>query len=49
MTTVFKALSDDTRRQIIKLLDNRDMTEKEISENFSISKPSISKHLDIFK
>ena len=46
MTTVFKALSDDTRRQILKLLANGDMTAKEISENFTISKPAISKHLD---
>lgn len=49
MTTVFKALSDDTRRQILKLLANGDMTAKEISENFTISKPAISKHLDILK
>ena len=28
MTTVFKALSDDTRRQILKLLANGDMTAK---------------------
>ena len=49
MTPVFKALSDDTRRQIPKLLANGDMTAKEISENFTISKPAISKHLDILK
>ena len=30
MTTVFKALSDDTRRQILKLLANGDMTAKEL-------------------
>lgn len=49
MTTVFKALSDDTRRQILKLLANGDLTAKEIAENFTISKPAISKHLDILK
>lgn len=49
MNTVFKALSDDTRRQILKLLANGDMTAKEISENFNISKPAISKHLDVLK
>lgn len=49
MTTVFKALSDDTRRQILKLLAKQDMTAKEIAENFSISKPAISKHLDVLK
>nr|WP_317283637.1 autorepressor SdpR family transcription factor [uncultured Sellimonas sp.] len=49
MTSVFKALSDDTRRQILKLLTNGDMTAKEIAENFEISKPAISKHLDVLK
>ncbi len=49
MTTVFKALSDDTRRQILKLLANGDLTAKEIAENFTISKPAISKHLDLLK
>lgn len=49
MTTVFKALSDDTRRQILKLLADGDMTAKEIAENFTISKPAISKHLDVLK
>ena len=36
MTAVFKALSDDTRRQFLNLLANGDMTAKEISENFTI-------------
>lgn len=49
MNTVFKALSDDTRRKILMLLANGDMTAKEISENFLISKPAISKHLDVLK
>ena len=35
MTTVFKALSDDTRRQILKLLADGDMTAKDISEHFT--------------
>ena len=46
MTTVFKALSDDTRRQILKLLANGDMTAKEISENFTISKPAVTYSLN---
>lgn len=44
-----KALADPTRRQIIKLLRNKDMTAGEIAEYFSISKPSISHHLNILK
>ena len=46
---VFKALSDKTRRKIINLLKQKDMTAGEIAENFNISKPSISEHLKILK
>lgn len=46
---IFKALSDETRREIVKLLKERDMSAGEISEYFSISKPSISFHLKILK
>lgn len=49
MNKVFKALSDDTRRQILKLLAEKDMTAGEIADNFKISKPAISKHLDALK
>nr|WP_317358159.1 autorepressor SdpR family transcription factor [uncultured Tyzzerella sp.] len=49
MTKVFKALSDETRREILKLLSKKDLTAGEISSNFNMSKPSISKHLDILK
>jgi DNA-binding transcriptional ArsR family regulator len=46
---VFKALSDANRRKIISLLRKKDMTAGEISEQFDISKPSISEHLKILK
>ncbi|ELC8442693.1 winged helix-turn-helix transcriptional regulator [Clostridium perfringens] len=49
MNKVFKALSDETRREILKLLNERDMSAGEIAENFKMSKPSISKHLDILR
>ncbi len=49
MNTLFKALNDETRREIIELLKNRDMNAGEIADNFNISKPSISHHLDILK
>ncbi|GEK90053.1 DNA-binding transcriptional regulator, ArsR family [Alkalibacterium putridalgicola] len=49
MSSVFKALSDPTRRKILALLRDRDMTAGEIAEQFDISKPAISKHLDILK
>lgn len=46
---LFKALSDPTRRQILKMLRERDLTAGEIAERFNISKPSISHHLNILK
>lgn len=49
LNLVFKALSDPTRREILKLLRRRDMTAGEIAEHFSITKPSISHHLGVLK
>ena len=49
MSKAFKALSDKTRREILKVLNNRDMSAGEIAEHFDMSKPSISKHLDILR
>jgi len=46
---VFKALSDPTRRKILQLLKENDLTAGEISDYFNISKPSISHHLNILK
>jgi len=49
MNSLFKALNDETRRQIVELLKERDMNAGEIAERFNISKPSISHHLDILR
>ncbi len=49
MNAIFKALNDETRRQIVELLKERDMNAGDIAEHFSMSKPSISHHLDILK
>lgn len=45
----FKALSDETRREILKLLNKKDMNAGEISDCFDMSRPSVSKHLDILR
>lgn len=45
----FKALGDETRREIIRLLREKDMSAGEIADAFTISKPSISHHLNILK
>ncbi len=49
MNTVFKALSDPTRRKILEYLKDSNMTAGEISDKFNISKPSISHHLNTLK
>lgn len=49
MNTFFKALNDPTRREILELLNNRDLTAGEIADKFEMSKPSISHHLDLLK
>jgi len=46
---LFKALNDDTRRQILELLKEDNLTAGQIADAFNISKPSISHHLDILK
>ncbi len=49
MNAFFKALNDSTRREILELLKQSDMTAGEIAERFNISKPSISHHLDLLR
>ena len=49
MNTIFKALNDQTRRDIVELLKRGDLTAGEIADHFDISKPSISHHLDLLK
>ena len=46
---MFKALNDPTRREILELLREKDMTAGEIVNMFNISGPSISHHLDLLK
>jgi len=49
LNELFKALSDPTRRKILELLKEKDMSAGEIADYFNISKPSISHHLNILK
>ena len=49
MDILFKALNDSTRREILQLLKNKNMSAGEIADAFKISKPSISHHLDLLK
>ena len=45
----FRALADPTRRQILQDLKDGELTAGEITARFSISGPSISRHLAILK
>ena len=49
LNTIFKALNDPTRREILELLKEKDLTAGEIADRFNISKPSISHHLDLLR
>ena len=49
MNSLFKALNDPTRREILELLKEKDLTAGEIAGQFNISKPSISHHLDLLR
>ena len=45
----FQALAHPCRRKIIQLLKWQNLSAGEIAEKFSISQPSVSRHLDVLK
>lgn len=45
----FKALADPTRRRILELLREHDLTAGELAEHFDMSEPSLSHHLATLK
>jgi len=49
LNLLFKALRDPTRRRILEMLKERDLTVGEISDAFPMTTPSISYHLDLLK
>jgi len=46
---VFRALSDPTRREILRMLRARDMSAGEISEKFPLAKSTLSGHFNVLK
>src|ERR1700722_8987008 len=48
-TSVFRALADPTRRQILQDLRDGELTAGDIASRFPISGPSISRHLTVLK
>ena len=51
MTTVeqmgFRALADPTRRSILQLLANNNLTIAEVADNFQMTRAAVKKHLTI--
>ncbi len=45
----FYSLSSPYRREILRLLKWQNMNAGDISEKFNISKPSVSRHLEVLK
>lgn len=49
MNAIYRALADPTRRKVLELLRERDMTAGEIADYFPLAKPTLSKHFAILK
>jgi len=49
MSEVYKALADPTRRRILELLREREMSAGEIAEHFKLSKPTLSGHFNVLR
>lgn len=49
MNKVFRALADPTRRRVLELLRARAMTAGELSDQFPVSKPTMSAHFSVLQ
>ncbi|WP_166415459.1 ArsR/SmtB family transcription factor [Cochlodiniinecator piscidefendens] len=45
----FRALADPTRRDILRLLSQHEMTIAEVAENFQMTRAAVKKHLSILQ
>jgi DNA-binding transcriptional ArsR family regulator len=49
MSEVFKALSDPTRRRVLQLLREGPLSAGELSDQFNVSKPTMSAHFAVLR
>ncbi len=49
MNEIFKALADPTRREILRVLRQREHSAGELSELFALSKSTLSGHFNVLK
>lgn len=49
MAEMLKAVADPTRQRILRLLEEKPRTVSEIVERFTLSQPTISRHLQVLR
>lgn len=49
MSSIFKALSDPTRRRVLQLLRQGPMSAGDLADRFDVSKPTMSAHFAVLK
>jgi ArsR family transcriptional regulator len=49
MNRVYRALADPTRRRVLELLRERDMTAGELAAHFALAKPTLSRHFAVLR
>lgn len=49
MSEVYKALADPTRRRILQLLREKEMSAGEIAGHFDLAKPTLSGHFAVLR
>jgi ArsR family transcriptional regulator len=49
LNTVFKAIADPTRREILHLLRTEEMTAGDVASRFEMTKPTLSHHFAVLK
>lgn len=49
MNGVYRALSDPTRRRILELLRERDLSAGELASHFQLAKPTMSGHFNVLR
>lgn len=49
MNTIFKALSDPTRRRVLQLLQNGPLSAGELGDHFDVTKSTMSAHFAVLR
>lgn len=49
LNSVFQALADPTRREILRILREKDLTAGELAERFPLAKSTLSGHFNVLR